>query len=184
MTIVKVADDYKADSAEFVNFGRFATEVCVSKNIKLRLRDKPTSIPLLILSVAPDFISFWDAFPCSTFKRSAKTDKSGRDYRKSALSDRPFLSAKNVVIYFRIKFGADCWFHQRWPGRLSERVVPQLNPCAMRYFKSIICSLEKMNKFWWWLIEMILRWDVFRVHIWYLVIFNSHTKNNLVCCHY
>ena len=55
IAIVKVADDYKADSAEFVNFGRFATEVCVSKNIKLRLRDKPTNLPLLILSVAFDF---------------------------------------------------------------------------------------------------------------------------------
>ena len=37
-----------------------------------------------------------------------------------------------IITFFRIKFGADCWFHQRWPGRLSERVVPQLNPCAMR----------------------------------------------------
>ena len=157
MTIVKVADDYKADSAEFVNFGRFfesTTVVCVAKRYQIAhtwLAHKSPSFhcqsPLIFKSKA-DFIYFWDAFPCSTFKRSAKIDKSGRDYRKSALSDRPFLSAKNVVIYFRIKFGADCWFHQRWPGRLSERVVPQLNPCAMRYFKSIICSLEKTNKSW------------------------------------
>ena len=60
-----------------------------------------------------------------------------------------WTATKSVVkmsLFFRIKFGADCWFHQRWPGRLSERVVPQLNPCAMRYFNSIICSLEKTNK--------------------------------------
>ena len=57
MAVVKVAD-CKADSAEFANSGRLLEVLqryASQKDTKLRLRDWPTSLSLLILPVSLDF---------------------------------------------------------------------------------------------------------------------------------